>query len=522
MLFSASIKVNVFSNFIAQAYVMAIGIIMAPVYLSFMGPEAYGLIGFFTMLSAWFVLLDIGLTPTLVRETARYHAGAIDIDVLRLFLRALEVIFGVVAIVGAVAMVAFAHDIATRWLVVKHLPVEEVTDALVLMGLAMPLRWVSGLYRGVMVGFERQVWLGGYNVAIATARFVGVLSIFWAWGATPVKFFSYQLVVAVVELGGLIFSVYRLVGPRTGRNAPFTWAPLVGNLKFSITIAFTATAWVVIMQSDKLVLSKLLPLAEYGMFAIAVVAANAVNMINAPFNQAILPRLTKLASQHDDVRTMRFYRRATQAVCTLMGPAVVALCFFGHSVIFAWTGNTDVAAYAAPVVCLYAIGNGCVSLHSFAYYIQYAKGDLFLHFLGHALLLAVLIPLFIVGAIYFGATGTGIAWALVNGLYALCWMPIVHARLLKGMHWQWLRHDVLPIVVPTTLCGWLLSEVVPLPASRWSAMATALLTGALLLVVAALGSSAARSYGRELFERWSERPLVAALLGANARQNHSR
>ena len=163
-----------------------------------------------------------------------------------------------------------------------------------------------------------------------------------------------------------------------------------------------------------------------------------------------------------------------------------------------------------------------MSLHSFAYYIQYAKGDLSLHFFGHVLMLIVLVPLFVVGAIYFGAIGTGLAWALVNGLYALCWMPIVHARLLKGMHWQWLWHDVLPIVVPTALCGWLLSVIVPLPVSRWSALATALLAGAVLFVFAALGSRAARGLGRELFERWLARPLGAAFLGTKARQQRSR
>jgi O-antigen/teichoic acid export membrane protein len=515
---SPSIKINVASNFIAQTYVMGIGIVMAPVYLSFIGPEAYGLIGFFTMLSAWFVLLDIGLTPTMVRETARYHGGAIGIDTLRIFLRSLEAIFGVVAVIGAIMMVSFAHDIATRWLVVKHLPIEEVTEALTLMGLTMPLRWISGLYRGVMVGLERQVWLGGYNIAIATARFVGVLTIFWTFGPTPVNFFAYQLVVAIAELVGLMIAVYRLMRRGSGTAAPFTWAPLIGNLKFSITIAFTATAWVVIMQSDKLILSKLLPLAEYGMFSIAVVAANAVNAINAPFNQAILPRLTKLASQNDDARTVKFYRNGTQAVCTVMGSAVAALCFFSHAVVFAWTGNTDVARYAAPIVCLYAIGNGCVSLHSFAYYIQYAKGDLYLHFLGHALMLLVLVPLFITGAVYYGATGTGVAWMLVNGLYALCWMPLVHARVLKGLHWIWLTRDVFPIIVPTVLCGWLLSTVMPVPTSRLGATETAIFAGIVLFAVAVAGSSAVRGFFQDLFERWLASPSAALLHNAKARE----
>ena len=508
---------NVLSNFVAQAYVMGIGLVMAPVYLSFMGPEAYGLIGFFTMLSAWFVLLDIGLTPTLVRETARFHGGAITIDALRVFLRAIEVIFGAVAVIGAFAMVLFAHKIATQWLVVKNLSIAEVTDALTLMGLAIPLRWVSGLYRGVIIGFERQAWLGAYNIAIATVRFVGVLSVFWLLSPTPVNFFAYQLFVAVIELGGLVVQTYGLVGRGAGGGSMLSWKPLVSNLKFSITIAFTATAWVAIMQSDKLVLSKILPLAEYGMFSIAVVAANAVNAINAPFNQAILPRLTKLVSQNDDIRAARFYRHATQAVCVLMSPAVTMLCFFGGPIIFAWTGNPHVAQYAAPIVCLYAIGNGFVSLHSFAYYIQYAKGDLFLHFLGHALLLAVLVPLFIAGAVYYGAIGTGVAWAATNVLYALCWMPIVHARIFRRFHWSWLGRDVLPIVMPTVLCGWLLSVLVPIPTARWAAIAVILLLGAILLVVAGLGSSLVRSSCRSLFEKWFARPSAVLVLETKSR-----
>jgi len=219
---SPSMKRNVFANYVAQIYVMAIGIVMAPVYLHYMGTEAYGLIGFFTMMTAWFQLLDMGLTPTLVRETARYRGGAIGVDTLRVFLRTLEAIFGAVSIAGAVAMVLFASWIATHWLKVKELPIEQVAQAVMLMGLAVPMRWMSGLYRGVVNGFERQVWLGGYNIIIATARFVGVLAIFATLGATPVHFFAYQLVVALIELSGLAAMTYGSsdADRDRGRNSP--------------------------------------------------------------------------------------------------------------------------------------------------------------------------------------------------------------------------------------------------------------------------------------------------------------
>jgi O-antigen/teichoic acid export membrane protein len=63
-----SLKRNILANYASQTYVTLIGILMLPVYLRYMGAEACGLVGFFTMLNALFQLLDMGLTPTLARE----------------------------------------------------------------------------------------------------------------------------------------------------------------------------------------------------------------------------------------------------------------------------------------------------------------------------------------------------------------------------------------------------------------------------------------------------------------------
>ena len=50
------------------------------------------------MLQAWFNLLDLGLTPTVGRETARYRAGAMSsLDFRRLF-RSLHCIFFMIVV----------------------------------------------------------------------------------------------------------------------------------------------------------------------------------------------------------------------------------------------------------------------------------------------------------------------------------------------------------------------------------------------------------------------------------------
>ena len=88
-----SLKKNIFANYISQIYVTMISIVIVPLYIKYMGADAYGLVGFFSMLQAWFNLLDMGLTPTMARETSRYRGGAINALDYRRFIRALEGIF---------------------------------------------------------------------------------------------------------------------------------------------------------------------------------------------------------------------------------------------------------------------------------------------------------------------------------------------------------------------------------------------------------------------------------------------
>ena len=65
-----SLKKNIVASYATQIYVTLVGILILPLYLKYLGAEAYGLVGLFTMLQAWFNLLDMGLTPTVARETA--------------------------------------------------------------------------------------------------------------------------------------------------------------------------------------------------------------------------------------------------------------------------------------------------------------------------------------------------------------------------------------------------------------------------------------------------------------------
>lgn len=439
-----SLKKNILANYASQIYVTLISIVMLPVYIKYMGAEAYGLVGFFAMLQAWFNLLDIGLTPTMARETARFKGGALDALSYRQLARALEGVFWGVAVLGGVMLFISAEWIATSWLNAMQLAAVEVTTALQLIAVIIAMRWMCGLYRGVISGAERLVWLSTFNSGIATLRFVLIMPVLMFVSATPLAFFCFQLAVAILELSGLAFFAYRLLPPvPTGRGIPWEWAPLKPVLKFSLTIAFTSSVWVMVTQTDKLVLSKILPLADYGYFTVAVLVASGISIMSGPISGAIMPRMARLQAEGQHEQLIAVYRQATQLVTVIAVPIALILAVFSEQVLWAWTGSTTLVEKAAPVLTLYAAGYGILAVSAFPYYLQYAKGDLKLHLIGNVFFVCLLIPSVIWATIHHGMVGAGWAWLVANVVYFLTWVPLVHRQFAPGLHLGWLLEDVV-------------------------------------------------------------------------------
>jgi len=485
---------NVLATYVSQIYVTLIGIVMVPVYIRYMGTEAYGLVGFYAMLQAWFQLLDIGLAPTLSRQTARLSGGALDALTLRRLLRVLEAIFLAIATAGGLSLWLGAEWVATEWLQARDLPPDQIRLAVELMAGIIGLRWVAGLYRGAIGGFEKQAWLGWLNSGVATARFVVVLVIFELAGATPAHFFGWQLLIAAIETALLVRKTYALLPPRHPGDPAvgWHWAALRGVLGFSLSIAFTSAVWVAVTQTDKLVLSKLLPLAEYGHFTLAVLAASGVSIVSTPLSMTLLPRLARLQASGDDAGVIRLYRQATQGMAVIALPVALVLSLGAEQLLLAWTNDPDLAAQTAPIVQLYALGNGLLALSAFPYYLQFAKGDVRLHLIGNVLFLLILIPSIIFATLHHGGVGAGWAWLSANFIYLVLWVPLVHRRLAPGLHRRWLLSDLLPIAFFASIGATLFMQIAPWTAHRGGKIATLFCIGALTLGMAALASPLAR------------------------------
>jgi len=143
--------------------------------MQYLGAESFGLIGFFTMLMGWMALLDVGLSSTMSRESASLKNSKKGMTELKSILRTIESIFIVISILICVSIYINSDWIANEWLKTTSLNMGSISYSISLMGALVGLRWMAGMYKGTINGFEDQVWLNVYLVIINTLKFVGSL-----------------------------------------------------------------------------------------------------------------------------------------------------------------------------------------------------------------------------------------------------------------------------------------------------------------------------------------------------------
>lgn len=478
-----SLKKNAAANFAGQLYRASIGIVMLPMYMQFLGEESYGLVAFFSLLNSWLVLLTASVAPTLARQVA-YARGRNELGgrQFREMLRSLEVIL--VGIGIAIMLFGWMGSawVATHWLTVTTIHLEDVAYCISLMFIIIGLSPGSAMYSSGISGLERQVWLNGFNIGFSTLRFgMGYVLLRWV-SNDVVHYFEFQLLVSLLELAFISRKFYACQPPDARQQDPgltFSWPAVRSIMPFTMGIAYTSMLWVLMTQSDKLVLSHVLSLSEFGYFGIVVLLANGVLLFSAPINKAVLPRLTLHHSHHDKTSLLELYRTTTQFLAVIVFSVSGILAAYSQPVIFALTGNQTAAQWGAPVLTWFAMGNAILVIAGMQYSLQFAHGHIRLHVINTTINAIIQVPILVYVAVNHGAVAVAKAWFLIRIATFFVWPAIVHHKYAPGLHWKWILFDVLPPLLGVAL-GVTVIESWGVSAATLNALDSRLMTVSLL------------------------------------------
>lgn len=480
------LKYAVAANLLGRVWAFLAVWIFVPFYLKFLGIEAYGLVGLFTTLQAVLLIADLGLSATLTRELARLTPLPDSAARMRNTLRSFELIFALIALLAALLAISLAPPIAHYWIRAEQLPPAAVENAIRLMGLVIALQFPATLYYGGLFGLQRQVPANLLQITLSLVRGVGGVLILWLVSPTLPAFFLWYILVNGLQLLLTRQLIWRCL-PGKALGARFDRGIFRDTWRYASALAGTAVAGVLLLQVDKIVLSKLLPLAAFGYYTLAWVVAQTPLTLSSSIHQAVLPRLTQLVSLQESDKLIAAYHCASQTAALIIAPIAVLLALFPKELILVWTGNPVTAAAVYPLLRLLVIGSGLMAFANLPYALQLAHGWAKLGMYQNIIAVVVLIPALIMLVLRYGAIGACWVWIALSGGILLITVSLMHRRLLSAEQVAWYRDGVIKPLLAALVIGLGARYVMPETLSRpvlAAALGIILLaTGALVLLI---------------------------------------
>jgi len=422
-----------------------VGLAVVPFYLKYLGVEAYGLIGFFVTTQALLQILDMGLAPTVNREVARYSASG-EIKAVAGLVHTLAIIYWAIAAGIAVLLATLSPVIADHWLQSNELGQESVSRAVLLIGLVIASRWPVGLYQGVLIGAQQIVLSSALNITMITTAGVGAVVILAFVSPSIEAFFLWQVGISLVYTGVVRWAAWRIVGGSMKRQ--FSVAELKRVWRFSAGLSGIAISGLVFTQLDKVVLSKMLDLSDFGHYMLAAVLSGGLYLMITPTFNVLYPRLTSLVASDDKAGLQTLYRLGTRTMIVLLFPLAMLLAAFPESVVEIWTGDPDVANAVSPILSLLVMGTALNGVMFLPYALQLAHGVTWIALAINVSLLFIMIPMVVALVHFFGAIGGAFAWVIIESLYVAVGTALTHRHLLRGQGGRWLFVDVgIPLLV---------------------------------------------------------------------------
>jgi len=453
----SSVRLNIAANVASATWSAVAQIVCIPIYLRILGAEAYGLVGFYATLYMSLQIFGLGLSSALNRELARLTARPDLPNTARDLVRTIEGGYWLIGIAAAVAICFSADWISNNWVQPSSLSQATVRDSLIIMGCVFALQWPLSLYQGGLIGLERQVRMNVIKIVSVTASTAGSVLILEFVSPTITAFFVWQLVVSACQVVAVAIALW-LALPKGTRTPQFKLNLLRELLPFAGGMTGIALFSLLLTQTDKVLLSNLLSLEEFGYYILAGTVAGALQLCIVPIFTAIYPRMTALVAVGDDVGVRRLYHLGSQAMAFTLAPLLVVLCGFSPELILLWTGNetaADQAGAAAPLLVAGTALNGVLHLpHALRLSYGWTRLDLGMGFA----MLVLLVPSIIYSAQKFGGVGTASAWLLLGVATFVITVPLTHRRLLKGETRRWMLVDTLvpwTAAAASVLIAWL-------------------------------------------------------------------
>jgi len=404
-------KRNIIANYFGAGCVALAPVLALPWYLSSLGPEKFGLIGFVALVQALMGLIDAGMSQALVRafsvqidEGVDGRAGAADL------LLGFERLYWGCALGAGALIFSFSHEIAAYWLVLEKVSVNQGQYALWGAAAIFMLQFPGSVYRSVLVGAQAQVQLNSVLAFAAVLRHLGGVVVVSIWPTLEAYLCWHALIAGLETLLRAWFAWHTLGSSRRKSR----WDGVQMRHLWKTVARMSAATWLgaLTVQMDKILVSKMVGIEQFGYYTIAATVATGVLQLVYPMMQAALPRAVQLRADELGLRRLSFWLSGIFALLVVGGGLGFAV--LGKWVLALWLKDLAAVEFVYPILSLLLVGTALNALYNVGYmhWVVREKTQKIMQVNALALLLSLLLipPL----VTTYGPIGAAFGWLTIN------------------------------------------------------------------------------------------------------------
>lgn len=393
-------------NLFGRIFPLLIAIAATPLLLRAMGLERWGIFSLSLALMGSFGIFDVGLGRALTRTIAHAIANGEDeaaADATKtgiLVLAGLGVVFAVLVALGLHVYVRHALKLPAAMRA-------EVTTALDVLCLALPLVVVNGALWGVLAAYQR---VGAYtviNLPILALYYLGPLATLAIWRSLVPVMVVQVFCRALMTIVLWWLTRRTMPGLTTARVSVAAIRPVV---RLGGWMTVSNIAWPVLLYLDRFVIASVLSPAATAWYATPFDVIFRFTTMPQAVMAAAFPAMTT-AHRADPAHAALLYRRTLLAVGAMVLPAALAAIALAEPLLRVWLG-APFAGHAALVLRLLGFGVLFYSLDIVANGLLDGLGRPAFNARLALLEIVILIPLLLVLLPLFGVAGAAASWVL--------------------------------------------------------------------------------------------------------------
>jgi O-antigen/teichoic acid export membrane protein len=481
------IKKNIFFNFLGQSWSALLSLVFTPIYIKYLGIESYGLIGFFTILTSIFTIVDTGITPTIVREVAKYNAGIYKIAIIRDVLKTFEFYSFILVLLFFGGFALFSSFITQNWIHYNSLSPEVVTRAFSIMSIVTGLRFFEGFYKSIIIGLERQVLSNTIVIVTSTIRNFGALLLISKISKNIESFFIWQGIASVLTVILFYHKTYKLL-PQSDRKSNISFTIIKNTWNFASGMIGVTFISLILTQSDKVLVSKKLTLESFGYYSIAISASAILFSLIVPISQAMYPRFCKLFESKNNSLLAHQFHLGSQLVSIISGSAFSVFFFFSNSILNIWLHNIKVIEQVEPVMKIILLGNLLNGLNHIPHQAQLSHGWSKLAFYINCFAVIFYLPSLNWALNNYGIIGVAWSWFFLNFFYFAISANLMFVRILKSEKLKWYFVDIIFPIAFSFISALIFKLMLPTPVGILEQLFSIFFCACICIIVSVLAS----------------------------------